>query len=90
MVFNTPVDFIHFMKEGDLLPNSPVLRNLEAKRRASRNCCKCVRGQRVREFLDFYHDLGNNLSEGEKTLLKRVAGGSLTFKNGDNVFLEIK
>jgi hypothetical protein len=91
MVFNTPIDFIRFINEKEeILPNSPVLRNLEDKRRTSKNCCKCVRGQKVREFLDFYYSLGGSLSEGEKTLLKQVAGDSLTFKNDDNVFFEIK
>jgi hypothetical protein len=88
MVFNTPIDFIRFLKGKEL--NSPVLNNLEAKRRASNNCCKCVRGQRVREFLDFYYSMGNKLSDEEKALLKQAAGDNLIFKNGDNVFLEIK
>ena len=91
MVCNTPVDFIRFVNGDErLLPNSPILRTLEEKRKSSQNCCKCVRSQRVKEFLGFYYALGNNLSEEEKILLKQAAGGSLTLKNGDNVFLEIK
>ena len=91
MVFNTPIDFIRFINgKEEILPNSPTLRNLEDKRKASKNCCKCVRGERVREFLNFYHSLGELLSEEEKTLLKQAAGDSLIFKNGNNIFLEIK
>ena len=91
MVFNSPIVFIRFINEKkELLPSSSTLRNLEAKRKASKNCCKCVRGKRVKEFLDFYYALGNNLSEEENALLKQAAGDTLIFKNGDNVFLEIK
>ena len=49
-----------------------------------------IRGERIRDFLDFYRSLGNSLSEEEKALLKHVAGDSLVFKNGNDIFLEIK
>jgi hypothetical protein len=91
MVFNAPVDFIRFIKGNPkLLSDSPVLRSLEEKRKATKNCCKCVRGERIKQFINFYHSLGGNLSEQEKNLLKQVAGDTLIFKDNGNIFLEIK
>ena len=91
MVFNTPIDFIRFIKGSPkLLSDSPVLRNLEEKRKATKNCCKCVRGDRIKDFLGFYYSLGDKLSEQEKDLLKQAAGDILVLKNGDDIFLEIK
>jgi hypothetical protein len=91
MVFNTPVDFIRFIKgEEGLLSGSLVLRSLEDKRKSTQNCCKCVRGDRIKDFLGFYYSLGDKLSEQEKDLLKQAAGDILVFKNGDDIFLEIK